>query len=141
MYVLFIECVDVFGILGNQSHPLGGILSHLEARENVHVFVNVTRVLMETYTHRSQSQSLTFIVLLAGEPEASVEVPQHVLVLASLPDVVNGVGQLLPLYPGQFLLLHRRQCHVGSWVPWVWRGGLWCEKRQVTKSHEQKEKW
>lgn len=121
MYVLFIECGDVFGILGNQSHPLGGVL-------------------METYTHRSQSQSLTFIVLLAGEPEASVEVPQHVLVLASLPDVVNGVGQLLPLYPGQFLLLHRRQCHVGSWVSRVWRGGLWCEKRRVKKSHERKEK-
>lgn len=47
-----------------------------------------------------KTKTRTFIVLLTGVPEASVEVPQHVLVLASLPDVVNSVGQLLPLYPG-----------------------------------------
>lgn len=141
-YVLFVECVDVFGIHGNQSHPLGGMLSYLETPENLPELVNVTGDLLETSTHRLQYlfQPLTFIVLLAGEPEASVEVPEHVLVLASLPDVVNSVGQLLPLYPGQFLLLHRRQRHIGSWVPWVWRWGLWCEKRREKKNREQKEK-
>lgn len=84
-------------------------------------------------------QPLTFIVLLTGQPEASVEIPQHVLVLPSLPDVLNGVGQLLPLYSSQLLLLHRRQCHIGSWVPWVRCGGLWCERRRE-KSREHKEK-
>lgn len=72
--------------------------------------------------------SQTFIVLLTGEPEAGVEVAQHVLVLARLPDVVDGVGQLLPLYPGQLLLLLRRQRHVGGRVPRVRGGGLWMEK-------------
>lgn len=109
-YVLLVECVDAFRIHGNQSHPPGGIISYLETPENLPELVNVTGDWLETYTHRLQYlfQSLTFIVLLAGEPEASVEVPQHVLVLASLPDVVNSVGQLLPFYPSQFLLLHRR---------------------------------
>lgn len=71
--------------------------------------------------------SPTFIVLLTGQPEAGVEVTQHVLVLARLPDVVDGVGQLLPLDPGQLFLLHRREGHVGGWVPGVRGRGLWAE--------------
>lgn len=66
-------------------------------------------------------------MLLTGQPEAGVEVAQHVLVLARLPDVVDGIGHLLPLDPGQFLLLHGRERHVGGRVPGVWSGGLWAE--------------
>ena len=36
----------------------------------------------------------TVVVLLAALPEARVEVSEGVLVLARLPDVVDGVGQL-----------------------------------------------
>lgn len=69
--------------------------------------------------------SQTFVVLLAGEPEARVEVAQHVLVLARLPDVLHGVGQLPPPYPGQLLLLLRGQRHVGPGSLWIRGGGLW----------------
>lgn len=79
------------------------------------------------------NQSPTFIVLLTGEPEAGVKIPQHVLVLARLPDVMNSVGQLLPLYPGQLLLLQWRECHIGDGVPWIWGGGLWVEKDGMQK--------
>lgn len=67
-------------------------------------------------------------MLLTGEPEASVEVTQHVLVLASFPDIVDGIGQLLPLYSGQLLFLQRRQRHVGRGVLGVRGGGLWTEE-------------
>lgn len=67
-------------------------------------------------------------MLLTGQPEAGVEVAQHVLVLARLPNVVHGVGHLLPLYPGQLLLLHRRERHVGGRVLGVGGRGLWAEK-------------
>lgn len=67
-------------------------------------------------------------MLLTGEPEASMEVPQHILVLARLPNVLDSIGQLFPLDPGQFLLLHWRERHVGDRVPWIWGGGLWVEK-------------
>lgn len=70
-------------------------------------------------------RSQTFVVLLAGEPEAGVEVAQHVLVLARLPDVLDGVGQLFPPYLGQLLLLQRRQGHVGDGALRIWGGGLW----------------
>ncbi|KAG7233866.1 hypothetical protein INR49_006498 [Caranx melampygus] len=63
---------------------------------------------------RSLLKKPTFIVLLTGEPEAGVEVTQHVLVLARLPNVVDSVGQLFPLDPGQLLFLLRRQRHVGD---------------------------
>lgn len=64
-------------------------------------------------------------MLLTGEPEARVEVTQHVLVLARLPDVVDGVGQLFPPDPGQLLFLLRRQCHVGDRDLGVLGRGLW----------------
>lgn len=79
------------------------------------------------------NQSPTFIVLLTGEPEASVKVSQHVLVLARLPDVMNSVGQLLPLYPCQLLLLQWRERHVGDGVPRIWGGGLWVNKDGMQK--------
>lgn len=75
-------------------------------------------------------------MLLTGEPEAGVEVTQHVLVLARLPDVMNGVGQLLPLYPGQLLLLERSEGHIGDRAPRVRRGSLWikkCRTRRMIK--------
>lgn len=66
-------------------------------------------------------------MLLTGQPEAGVEVAQHVLVLARLPDIMDSIGQLLPPDPGQLLLLHGRERHIGDRAPGVWRGGLWVE--------------
>lgn len=80
---------------------------------------------------QSLFHSPTFIVLLAGQPEASVEVSQHVLVLPCLPDVVDSVGQLLFPYPFQLLLLLRRQRDIGGWVPGVWGGHLWMKRTGV----------
>lgn len=74
-------------------------------------------------------------MLLTGQPEAGVEVAQHVLVLARLPEVVDGVGQLLPPEPGQLLLLQRRERHVGGRVLRVRGGGL-CMEKDGTKSDE-----
>lgn len=78
-------------------------------------------------------------MFLTGEPETSVEVSQHELVLARLPDVMYGVGQLLLSYPGQFLPLHRRQRHVGDWVSGVQRGGLWTKKKKEKKGWSKKQ--
>lgn len=78
-------------------------------------------------------------MLLTGEPEAGVKVTQHVFVLARLPDVVDGVGQLLPLYSRQLFLLLRGERHVGGRVPRVRSRGLWMEK-EVTESQESSTK-
>ena len=63
--------------------------------------------------------TLTFVVFLTGEPEARVEVAQHVLVLPRLPDVLHSVGQLSLPQPGQLLSLLWRQSHVGGQDLWV----------------------
>lgn len=55
------------------------------------------------------SCGLTVAVLLAAFPEASVEVSKSKLVLARLPDVVDGVGQLPLLDLGQLFPSGRRQ--------------------------------
>lgn len=94
-------------------------------------FLNLPLVLnhfISTETRRRQ----TFVVLLAGEPEAGVEVAQHVLVLARLPDVLDGVGQLFPPHPGQLLFLHRGQRDVGHRALWIRGGGLWAVEHTET---------
>lgn len=52
---------------------------------------------------------LTLVVCLAGQPETCVEVAQHVLVLACLPDVVHCVGEGLFLKPRLLFLFQGRQ--------------------------------
>lgn len=52
---------------------------------------------------------LTLVVCLAGQPETCVEVAQHVLVLARLPDVVHCVGEGLFLKPRLLFLFQGRQ--------------------------------
>lgn len=68
----------------------------------------------------------TFIVPLTGEPEAGVEVSQHVLVLSSLPDVVNSIGQLPLSDLSQLFSSGWRQCAVEG----VLSGTLFKDKRR-----------
>lgn len=78
-------------------------------------------------------------MLLTGEPETGMEVTQHVLVLACLPDVLDSIGQLLCLYPGQLLPLQCRQRRVGCRVLRVRGRGL-CIEKDGTKSDESNKK-
>lgn len=82
--------------------------------------------------------SPTFVVFFTGEPEAGVEVSQHVLVLAGFPEVVDGVGQLPLPQQGQLLFLLRGQRRVGDRVFGVRGGSLWMKQAAMSVVKQNK---
>lgn len=72
-----------------------------------------------TVTLSNGQLALTVVVFLAAFPEPSVEISEGKLVLARLPDVVHGIGQLPLSDLGQLLPPGRGQCAVVGVLGWT----------------------